>query len=381
MSIVLDGTTGITTPGLTNTGTETIVNLTTTGNTILGDASTDTLNVGNGGLVKDASGNVGIGTTSPAVKLDVSNGYIRINEDGLGTKVIQLRSNWAGVDPAINVQTNNSLLFATNGTERMRIDSSGNVGIGTSSPGDKLSVNGACNLGGASGVRIGIGTAFVAGQAEVFSQDSVRFGIGTAGAQPVSFYSNSAERMRIDTSGNLLVGKTVTSVGTAGIWLEGTGSLVSSLAASTASSSTLHAYSTTASAYRFYVGMDGRVNATLTTISAISDERLKENIKDLDFGLSEVLSLKPRRFDWKEGKGADTKDAVGFIAQEFETVFPNSVGTAKAGEDGIEYKNICHDELIPTLVKAIQELKALVDTQASTITALQADVEALKAQP
>jgi hypothetical protein len=63
MAITLDGTTGITTPGLTNTGTETIVNLTTTGNTILGDASTDTLNVGNGGLIKDASGNVGVGVT------------------------------------------------------------------------------------------------------------------------------------------------------------------------------------------------------------------------------------------------------------------------------------------------------------------------------
>jgi hypothetical protein len=72
MAITLDGTTGITTPGLTNTGTETLVNLTTTGNTILGDASTDTLNVGNGGLVKDASGNVGIGTASPTTKLDVN---------------------------------------------------------------------------------------------------------------------------------------------------------------------------------------------------------------------------------------------------------------------------------------------------------------------
>jgi len=72
MAITIDGTTGITTPGLTNTGTETIVNLTTTGNTILGDASTDTLNVGNGGIVKDASGNVGIGTASPTQKLDVT---------------------------------------------------------------------------------------------------------------------------------------------------------------------------------------------------------------------------------------------------------------------------------------------------------------------
>jgi hypothetical protein len=66
MPITLNGDTGITTPGLTNTGTETIVNLTTTGNTILGDASTDTLNVGNGGLVKDASGNVGVGVTPSA---------------------------------------------------------------------------------------------------------------------------------------------------------------------------------------------------------------------------------------------------------------------------------------------------------------------------
>ena len=72
MSVIIDGTTGITTPGLTNTGTETILNLTTTGNTILGDATTDTLTVGVTGIVKDASGNVGIGTASPGYKLQVN---------------------------------------------------------------------------------------------------------------------------------------------------------------------------------------------------------------------------------------------------------------------------------------------------------------------
>ena len=78
MSVIIDGTTGITTPGLTNTGTETILNLTTTGNTILGDATTDTLTVGVTGIVKDASGNVGIGTTAPAEALDVGTGNVKM---------------------------------------------------------------------------------------------------------------------------------------------------------------------------------------------------------------------------------------------------------------------------------------------------------------
>jgi hypothetical protein len=85
-------------------------------------------------------------------------------------------------------------------------------------------------------------------------------------------------------------------------------------------------------------------------------------VRDLDFGLNEIMSVKPRRFDWKEGKGQDKKNAVGFIAQEFETVFPDSVTTSKAGGDGIEYKTLCHEELIPAMVKAIQELKAEVDS-------------------
>jgi hypothetical protein len=131
-------------------------------------------------------------------------------------------------------------------------------------------------------------------------------------------------------------------------------------------------YSTGAGAYRFYVTSSGVVNAVSTTITAISDQRLKENIRDIDTGLDSVLSLKPRRFDWKNGKGQDKKNAAGFIAQEFETVFPDSVGTSKAGEDGVEYKNICHEELIPTLVKAIQEMKSIIDDQAARIATLEA---------
>jgi hypothetical protein len=134
MSIVLDGTTGITTPGLTNTGSTTIVALTTTGNTILGDASTDTLNVGNGNLVTDASGNVGIGSTTAkkfVVNQTGATGYF-LSGEASGTEIaywyydanaIQFSSKSAG----------RALTFLTADTERMRIDSSGNLLVGTTS--------------------------------------------------------------------------------------------------------------------------------------------------------------------------------------------------------------------------------------------------------
>ena len=76
---------------------------------------------------------VGIGTVSPSYKLDVNGtgryiGSLTINEDGGGTKVLTVRSDWAGVDPAINVTTNNCLLLMTNNTVRVCLS---NTGIAT----------------------------------------------------------------------------------------------------------------------------------------------------------------------------------------------------------------------------------------------------------
>ena len=140
-------------------------------------------------------------------------------------------------------------------------------------------------------------------------------------------------------------------------------------------------YSTGASAYRFYVGWGGTVYATSTTISAISDIRFKENVRDLDTGLAEVMALKPRMYDWKEGKGADIKNARGFIAQEFEQVFPDLIDEWKdpAPEGEEPYKSVRQD-LIPVLVKAIQEQQALINAQQTVLNQLQADVAALKGQ-
>jgi hypothetical protein len=180
---------------------------------------------------------------------------------------------------------------------------------------------------------------------------------GTAG-NAITF----TQAMTLDASGNLLVGKTASNSSVIGAELRPSGAIISTLAASTNADFALYTYSTGAAAARFYVGMSGTVFATNTTISAISDARLKENVQDIDVGLGAILALKPRKFDWKEGKGKNIKGDRGFIAQEFEQVFPQLVDewADPSPEGEAPYKSVRQD-LIPVLVKAIQELTARVE--------------------
>jgi hypothetical protein len=95
-----------------------------------------------------------------------------------------------------------------------------------------------------------------------------------------------------------------------------------------------------------------------------SDRLFKKNIEDSSYGLSEVNSLKPRRFYWKDETKSKVKQ-IGFIAQELEEVLPEAV----RGHEG--NKSIMDNSLIPVLTKAIQELS-------QQITDLKAEVELLK---
>jgi hypothetical protein len=158
----------------------------------------------------DSSGNFGIGTSSPAARLDVSGGSIRVNEDGVNTKILTIRSNWAGVDPAINVTTSNALLLMTSNTERARITSGGNFGIGTSSPAQKLDVS-----SGDSVTRIAVtNTANAAnGSGLQFlvlngGTESSNVTIRADNADNIQFFNKGGERARITSDGKLLVGTT-----------------------------------------------------------------------------------------------------------------------------------------------------------------------------
>jgi hypothetical protein len=205
----------------------------------------------------------------------------------------------------------------------------------------------------------------------------------TYGGTPniTAFNTNNSERMRIDSSGNLLVQTTSASfnsgVGMKMIPDASGPAIVCVGTATTASFNSYFIYSTGAGANRFYVSYAGQIYATSTGITAISDVTLKENIRDLETGLNEVMALKPRRFDWKEETKLDQKNVAGFIAQEVEPVLPDLVYDYKYNEETTK-KAVKMSDMLPTLVKAIQELKAINDQQAETINALTARIEALE---
>jgi len=349
--------------------------------------------------------NVGIGTTSPARQLVLygSSPYMAFQNSTTGaTSGDGLQIQQAGSDAYIWNYENSFISFGTNATEGMRLTSTG-LGIGTSSPSSKLDVVKAGNSAGGtmmlSGSKTNSTSKYGYLTAAHYTSDTYTQGVGMIGCTASSTDNNisiggdvgevlaatnikfwtaannttggGTERMRIDSSGNLLVGRTSFGGSATGGEIGANGSINSYSPDTTNSSATLSAYSNGASAYRFYVGWGGTIFATSIVITAISDERLKENVRDIDTGLSSIMALKPRRFDWKEGKGQDKKNVAGFIAQEFEDVFPECVGASKAGGDGIEYKNINHETLIPTLVKAIQEQQALITTLTARITALE----------
>jgi hypothetical protein len=358
-----------------------------------------------------ASGiNVGIGTSSPTQKLHVAGNILSLSAAGtdsyinVATNTVQntyVGFNNSGSTNAAGAANNHSyfgsgnaygIQFITNGSAAATINTSGNLGIGTSSPAAKLHVvgdslsetfkliaNTAVSGSDATIFRPADNTmAFSTNgteRARISSDGTFRVkGAGTAGSTDAFLVDGAApaSAARITSGGIFLVGKASASQTTVGFQAEQDGIVSDGLAATANTTTTLNVYSTGAAAYRFYVGLGGTVYATNTTISAISDQRFKENISDLDAGLVEVMALKPRKFDWKEGKGKDIKGDRGFIAQEFEQVFPDLIDTWKdpAPEGEEPYKSVRQD-LIPVLVKAIQEQQAMIKSLEAKVAALE----------
>jgi len=262
--------------------------------------------------------------------------------------------------------TSGALQLQTNGTTTaVTINTSQQVGIGTSSPSDALQVasGGVIISGGNLKVTDGT-TSFQMG----VNNFATGYGMGTTSSTPLIFAANGSERMRIDTSGNLLVGVTSTFT-----------SIVQGIQAQAVGGASLALNRTTntgAVARFFYAGTEvGNISVTgsATTFNSTSDYRLKENVVPMTDALNKVSLLKPVTYTWK----ADGSAGQGFIAHELQAIIPDAVTGEKDAIDkngNPEYQSIDPRNIVATLTAAIQELNAKVEAQAATITALQAKV-------
>jgi hypothetical protein len=166
---------------------------------------------GSGRVFVDSSGRVGLGTSSPSAALHVVTsgaGQIRYFD---GTVTGAFGSFGSGNE--LFLGSGKALAFTTNGITssetRMTIDTTGRVGIGTTSPRNTLDVNGTIYVAGGNQIQI-TGSGGATGL-QLIGQDAAASLIGTMSAQALAFRTDSTERARIDSSGRLLVGTSSSS--------------------------------------------------------------------------------------------------------------------------------------------------------------------------
>lgn len=274
------------------------------------------------------------------------------------------------------------MALATNGTQAVFVDSSQNVGLGTSSPGYKLTLENSSNFsihllktGSNDGWIRNIGTMDIAAASGGGSGQSITFSTGAN-------YAGLATRAMIDGSGNMMFRNTGSTApwdqNTAGqggyAWL-GNSTYPLGVCNQNNIVAIINRYQGSGVVIEIKNGTTvvGSIshNGTNTAYNTSSDYRLKHSVQPMSGALAKIAQLKPVTYKWK----ADDSDGEGFIAHELAEVFPGAVTGEKDAlkEDGsINPQGIDTSFLVATLTAAIQEQQAI-------ITALTARVEALEA--
>jgi hypothetical protein len=270
-----------------------------------------------------------------------------------------------------------ALTIQSAGTTAMTIDTSQNVGIGTTSPSQTLEVSASNPTRGIIARVSNSAGSSQTGSQLWFNQNGVaNWVIGQPSSTDAFAFWNGrtnggdgTERMRIDSSGNLLVGGTAQAYSSR---LEVTHTGLDGI-------TTIFNGTSANNAMKFRNG-NGQVGSIITSGSATSfntssDYRLKTSILPMTTGLATVAALKPVTYKWK----SDDTDGEGFIAHELQAIIPLAVSGEKdaLNENGsIKPQGVDYSKIVVHLVAAIQELKATVDAQAAEITALQSKVGA-----
>jgi hypothetical protein len=354
------------------------------------------------------NGNVGIGTTNPQYILDIhkpANGFL-FQFKGGASLATEIRAFLGDTAASFGTATNHPFSLFTNGSDRMTITSGGNVGIGTTSPNFKIHSH-------STGINNYI--QFTSATTGSTSSDGFIFGTGDNGDAiflnrentKSIFYTNNTERLVITADGNVGIG-TASPFAPSSSWrtMEIKGSTTSTItglfarnsdnsawfgfylnptAGATIGTTSVHRLQfVTQDIERIGVETNGNVkinnlgtglvysNGGNLTSTNPSDERLKDDITDLQYGLNEILQLRPVSYNWKNDTINQGKQ-FGFIAQEVQEIMPELISefTTTENEEEVVRLGLDKEGIYAALVNAIKE-------QNEVLVKLKSEIDLLK---
>ena len=327
----------------------------------------------------DASGNLGVGTSTPTAKLDVVGTATITNSGGghnllltnntaggdfikcvgeTGDTVFELDSTGTGGEATMTMYSDGVLKNSLAANGNTYFNNIGNFGVGTSTPSQKLEINGALKFFGGTSSDF----AQTGGQIDYYDTGrQFRFNAYKADSTGAEIVFNTGgttsygEKMRISSGGDVLIG-TTTSFSLA----SHDPNVISSQSFGVTNGSTSSTFGLDRIHFdsaNYFVLNQGAIGVKLvngsTAWAAQSDESLKENIKPLENVLDKIKNYRCVEYNLKAEK-IDKK--IGFIAQDWEQDFDAIVDKDADGILSMKYT-----ETIPVLLKAIQELSAKLE--------------------